>query len=544
VVELYFKIKLNFSTMKLVNYKSISVLLFGFIVAFSSCFNDLNTTPLDPDEVTSELVFSDADSYKQFLAKIYAGLALSGQQGPAGQPDISGIDEGFSTYLRQYWKAQELSTDEAVIAWNDGNIHDYEQQDWDAANEFVTAMYNRIMYQVVLCNEFIRESEKGKLDDRGITGPVRDEIPFFRAEARFLRALSYWHGLDMFRNMPFVTEDDKIGAFFPEQTNAEDLFNYLEAELLAIETELAAPQSNEYGRADQAAAWMLLAKLYLNAEVYVGRSYNDQCITYCKKVIDSGYTLDADYQALFRADNNEATGLIFPVRFDGEFSRTWGGMTFIIHASVGGSMDPAASGIDNGWGGIRTTSAHVAKFDTLNDGRAMFYTDGQSLEIESVADFTDGWAINKFTNLDKDGNFGSDPDNVFPDTDFPMFRLADAYLMYAEAIERGGAGGDISAAVGYINDLRERGFGNSDHNITEGELNLDFILDERARELYWECHRRTDLIRYGRFSESTYIWPWKGNVAEGESRPAFYDVFPIPATDLTANPNLKQNTGY
>ncbi len=528
--------------MKNKKFKLLYILSLSLIISLSSCFSDLDTTPLDPDEITSEVVFSNAASYKQFLAKIYAGLALSGQQGPAGQPDISGIDEGFSTYVRQYWKAQELSSDEAVIAWNDGNIHDYEQQDWDAANEFVTAMYNRIMYQVTLCNEFIRESENDKLDLRNVDEATRAEIPAFRAEARFMRALSYWHGLDMFRNMPFVTEADKIGAFFPEQTNAQDLFDYIESELLAIESELVAAKANEYGRADQAAAWMLLAKLYLNAEVYVDRTYYDQCITYCKKIIDAGYAIDAEYQALFRADNNEATGMIFPVIFDGEVSKTWGGMTFVIHASVGGSMNPADSGIDNGWGGTRTTSAHVAKFDLLNDSRAMFYTDGQSLEIENVASFTDGYAINKFTNLDKNGNVGSDI--TFPDTDFPMFRLADAYLMYAEAVLRGGAGGDLNSAVDYVNELRERGYGNSANNITSTELTLDFVLDERARELYWECHRRTDLIRYGRFSDTDYLWPWKGNVAEGESRPSFYDVFPIPTTDLAANPNLSQNTGY
>jgi hypothetical protein len=428
-----------------------------------------------------------------------------------------------------------------VIAWNDGNIHDYEQQDWDAANEFVTAMYNRIMYQVSLCNEFIRESTESKLDDRGIGGNVRIEIPTYRAEARFMRALSYWHGLDMFRNMPFVTEADKIGAFFPEQTDADDLFNYIESELLAIESNLLAPRSNEYGRADQAAAWMLLAKLYLNGETYTGRSYYDQAATYAKKVIDAGYALDDNYRAAFRADNDQSDEIIFPVVFDGEVSQTWGGMTFVIHASIGGSMDPSDSGIDNGWGGTRATSALVTKFDTLNDSRALFYTDGQSLEIEDITSFTDGYAIVKFTNVDKDGNPGSNL--TFPDTDYPLFRLADAYLIYAEAILRGGTG-NINDALGYINELRERAYGDSSGDISSADLTLDFILDERARELYWEGHRRTDLIRYGRFSETTYLWPWKGNVPEGESRPAFYDVFPIPSTDLAANPKLSQNTGY
>ncbi len=176
------------------------------------------------------------------------------------------------------------------------------------------------------------------------------------------------------------------------------------------------------------------------------------------------------------------------------------------------------------------------------DRRAMFYTDGQSLDISDVSQFTEGYAVTKFTNMRSDGTPGSHP--TFVDTDFPMFRIEDAYLMYAEAILRGGTGGDINTALGYVNKIRERAYAGTAGNINVSQLTLDFILDERARELFWECHRRTDLIRFGRFSESTYVWPWKGNNPKGESRPKFYDVFPIPASDIGANPNLKQNTGY
>ena len=335
------------------------ILVFGVGVFLTGCFNDLNVEPLDRDEKTAAIVYDDPSSYKQVLAKLYAGLAVSGQQGPDGQPDISGIDEGFSTYLRQYWKAQELPTDEAVIAWNDGNIHDYEQQDWDANNEFVTAMYNRIFYQVSLTNEFLRETTDEKLDSRNVEADLRADIAHFRAEARFLRALSYWHALDMYRNVPFVTEADAVGAFFPEQIMAADLFSYVESELLAIESEMVPPLQNEYGRADQAATWMLLAKLYLNAEVYLGSGRYDACVTYCQKIIDAGFTLHPKYEELFLADNDRADGIIFPVLFDGNNTRTWGGMTFLIHAPVGGSMDPDDFGIDGGWGGMRTTSALV-----------------------------------------------------------------------------------------------------------------------------------------------------------------------------------------
>lgn len=509
----------------------------------TSCFDDLNTIPLDEDVTTSATLYDDPASYKQVLAKIYAGLAVSGQQGPAGQPDISGIDEGFSTYVRQYYKAQELSTDEAVIAWNDGNIHDYHQQDWDANNEFVTAMYNRIFYQVSLCNELLRQTEDDKLDDRGVSSDLRNDIAIFRAEARFMRALSYWHGLDMFRNPPFIDEDDGIGAFFPKQTSPNEIFTFLEAELKDIENILPAPGQNEYGRADQGAAWMLLAKLYLNAKVYINESKDSECITYTQKIIGGGYQLTTNQIHNFLADNHTSPEIIFSVLFDGKRTQTWGGMTFFIHAAIGGNMDAGAFGIDSGWGGTRVTSALVDKFPAdSTDTRAYFFKDGQSKEIEDISLFTDGYSVTKFKNTTRDGTTGSDL--TFPDTDFPMFRLADAYLMYAEAVVRGGAGGSTETAVGYINALRERAYGDASGNITGADLTLDFILDERARELFWECHRRTDLIRFGKFADSDYVWPWKGGVKEGVSTDAKYNVFPIPSSDLGANPTLKQNDGY
>ncbi len=234
-------------------------------IAAAACTNDLDREPFY--DVTSASVYKDFANYKQILAKVYAGYAVSGQQGPAGKPDILGIDEGFSNYLRQYWQAQELTTDEAVIAWNDGTLPDLHDMDWTPGNEFLRALYNRIYYQVSLCNEFIRETTDEKLASNNITGASLEEAKKYRAETRFLRALSYWHALDMYGNVPFVTENDPVGAFFPNQISRQDLFTYLESELKAVEAELAAPRQNEYGRVDKAAAWMLLAKLYLNAEV-------------------------------------------------------------------------------------------------------------------------------------------------------------------------------------------------------------------------------------------------------------------------------------
>ncbi|MAT55495.1 MAG: hypothetical protein CMN32_13545 [Saprospirales bacterium] len=719
----------------------------GVMLSLSACFKDLDTVPLDPDEITSAVVYDDPASYKQVLAKLYAGLAVTGQQGPAGQPDISGIDEGFGQYLRGYWYLQELPTDEAVIGWNDRTIKDFHEQDWDAQDVFIQAFYSRVFYQIALCNEFLRETTDAKLDSRNVDAALRAEIKTYRAEARFLRALSYWHALDLFRAVPFVTEEDNVGSFFPEQISADALFAFIEQELRDAAQGMVPPRQNEYGRADQAAAWTLLAKLYLNAEQYIGQAKYSECIEYCQKVIDAGYTLEPEFQNLFLADNDLATNeIIFPIAFDGVSTKTWGGTTFIIHAAVGGNMNPADFGIDGGWGGTRTTSAIVGKFPAVGGGstlvspnegntdsypriyvpggyqgwdpanpatvmtspnsdnnyegyfwfdagtefkftempnwdvnwgddgadgtleanganisvaedgfykinvnlndhtytiektqwgligsatangwdsdqnmtydpaegawvittslvagevkfranddwalnygdsgadailerdgdniaipsdgtytiklyldkpdytysierpsfdkRAMFYTDGQSLEIADISQFTEGYAVTKFKNVTRSGSAGKDLTHC--DTDFPLFRLADVYLMYAEAVLRGG-NGSMADAVNYVNQIRERAYGDASGNIDQSELTLDFILDERARELLWEATRRTDLVRFGKFSNTDYLWPWKGGVPEGRSVESFYDIYPIPASDLGANPNLTQNPGY
>lgn len=520
--------------MKNIYIKSLAV---GFVaLMFSSCVKDLDITPKDPNIITSKTVYDSPAAYKQGLAKLYATFSLSGQQGPAGQPDIAGIDEGFSNYLRQYWNAQELSTDEAVMAWNDASIKDFHWQTWAPNDVFIAAVYSRIMYTVAVSNEYIRAT----------TGNTDADIKKYNAEARFLRALAYYHAIDLFGNPPFVTEKDSPGAFFPKQTTRAELFAYLETELKAIENELG-PAKFEYGRADQAAAWTLLAKLYLNAKVYVGTDRSADCVTYCKKVIASNYSLAPKYANNFVADNNASPEMIFPITCDGKHTQSYGAMTYLVHAAIGGSMSPAAFGVGGGWGGIRTTKALVSKFadpSGATDKRAMFWSAGQKLDITDIGLFTDGWAITKYSNLTSTGAAAPNAHPDFVDTDYPVFRLADVYLMYAEGVLRGASTGDAGTALGYVNALRQRAYGNTTGNITSGQLTLDFILDERARELYWEGHRRTDLIRYGKFTGSNYLWPWKGKVAAGTTTESFRDLYPIPSNDLGANPTLKQNPGY
>ena len=508
------------------------------IVAVTACTD----TVLEPKStITGANVFNDAGSYKAFIARVYAGLAVSGQQGAAGQPDIQGIDEGFSQYLRLLWEAEELPTDAAVIGWGDVGLPEMNTQMWASSNSFVVAMYYRIFFQVAMANEFLRETSEAKLAERGVSGTLLTQIQQYRAEARFLRALSYWHAIDLFGNVPLVTETDELGSTPPQQATRSEIYEYVVSELTDIQGQLPAPGPGSYGRATGPAASMLLAKLYLNAEVYTGSANWSGALTAAQAAISGGYSLDPVYRHMFMANNQTSPEIIFAVPQDGLKTQTWGGMTFLVHASCGGSMNNADYGIDGCWWGLRLKPQAYNLFGAGDDRASYFYTDGQNVEIGSIGNFNDGIAAPKYTNKTSSGQTGSHSTHV--DTDFPMFRLGDAYLMYAEAVLRGG-GGSRAQALAYVNALRERAFGGPDGNITDAELTLDFILAERGRELLWEGHRRTDLVRFGRFTGGTYLWSWKGGVQAGRATETFRDLYPLPASELVTNPNLTQNPGY
>ncbi|MDA9575909.1 RagB/SusD family nutrient uptake outer membrane protein [Flavobacteriaceae bacterium] len=627
------------------------ILLLAVCIGVLSCHDDLNQSPIDPDSFTEENVFVNADEAKGALAKLYASLALTGQNGPAGQPDIADIDEGFSQFTRMLFNLNELTTDHAVVGWGDPGLPDLHGMYWSSSNDFTEAMYNRLAQEVSFCNSFIANAENLS----------EDVVSTYIAEARFLRAFAYYNLIDLYGKVPLTTS---ISTDLPQQSTRAELFNFVEAELLEIKDDLMASGSNEYGRVDQVAAWALLSKLYLNAEVWTGTPRYTDCVTYSSEVMNSTYMINTNdangngtaYDELFLADNDTngaQNEFIFTANFDGLSSQTYGGTTFLVHAAIGGSMPANEFGVNGGWGGIRTTKNLVNKFpegmvdlDALNaslsgtlsdwglvgdattngwngpdmemyetstnvfelyasllgnqmkfrfnedwgqnygdngadgtlesggdnivisgdgvyhvvlnlnsqtysitevmpeiDSRAMFYTEGQNLEIEDIPSFTDGYAVTKFKNIDSSGNQGSDTSGNFVDTDLALIRLAEIHLNYAEATLRGG-GGDLNLAVTKINELIERGYGNSSYNITSSELTLDFVLDERSRELYWEGQRRTDLVRYGYFTTSGYLWPFKANQPEGASTDSFRTIFPIPSSSISANPNLQQNEGY
>ena len=621
-------------------FKSLLYILSLSIVV--SCHDDLNQSPIDPDSFTEENVFASVNEAKGALAKLYASLALTGQNGPAGSPDIADIDEGFSQFSRMLFNLNEITTDHAVVGWGDPGLPDLHGMYWSSSNDFTEAMYYRLAQAVSFSNSFIKNASE-------LSG---DEVNVFIAEARFLRAYAYYNLLDLYGNVPLTTE---ISTELPTQSNRTELFNFIESELMEIESTLLA--SNEYGRVDNIAAHALLSRLYLNAEAWTGQDRYADCVTYSQNVINSGYSLNMNdangngtaYDELFMADNDvngAQNEFIFTLNFDGMQSQTYGGTTFLVHAAIGGSMNPGNFGVNGGWGGLRTTKNLVNQFavdldalnsslgsqsdwglvgsatpngwngpdlemfqtgpqefsiyaelvsgelkfrfnedwgnnfgDNGNDGtlesgganipisagtyfivmdlgsgtytispfssdkRGMFYSDGQNLEIESIPPFEDGYAVTKWKNVDSNGNQGSDSAGNFVDTDIPLIRLAEIYLNYAEATLRGG-GGDTNTAVSLVNEIRERGFGGSSGTISSGDLTLDFILDERSRELYWEGLRRTDLIRYNRFTSSTYLWPFKGNEATGVGVDEYRNLFPLPANVVAINSNLTQNDGY
>ena len=627
--------------MKNIFKKLIFVLSLSVII--TSCHDDLNQSPIDPDSFTEEDVFASVDEARGALAKLYASLALTGQQGPSGNADIADIDEGFSQFSRMLFNLNEITTDHAVVGWGDPGLPDLHGMYWSSSNDFTEAMYYRLAQEVTFCNSFIMNASN-------LSG---DEVQTYIAEARFLRAYAYYNLLDLYGNVPITTE---ITTELPTQSSRTDVFNFIEEELLASEVSLAA--ANEYGRVDKVAAHALLSRLYLNAEVWTGQSRYNECVAYSENVMNSAYSINMNdangngsaYDELFLADNGSngaQNEFIFALNFDGLQSQTWGGTTFLVHASIGGNMNPTEFGVNGGWAGLRTTKNLVNQFsvdiDALNsalgtqsdwglvgnatpnswdgpdlemyetgsnqyaiyadltagemkfrynedwgqnygdngadgtlegggsnivipsagtyyvtmdlnnltytispftaDQRGMFHSSGQNLEIETIPPFSDGYAVTKFKNVDSNGNQGNDSSGTWCDTDIPLIRLAEIYLNYAEAVLRGG-GGDLNTAAARINELRERAYGNNSGNITSSDLSLQFVLDERSKELYWEGQRRTDLVRYDQFTSATYLWPFKGNEPTGVGVDSYRNLYPLPANVISINPNLSQNEGY
>jgi len=520
-------------------FKTKFLIISATVLLLSSCVKDLDKSPKFGLNAAS--VYKDFNNYKPLAAKIYGGLSLTGSNGANGAADVAGLDGGSSGYIRALWNMQELSSDEAVCGWNDPGIPDMNKNQWSANNQFVIAMYYRIYYQIALANEFIRQTEGSLLDERGFNATQKNEINTLQAEIRFLRAMNYYDLVDLYGKGPYI-DPEKIGEL-PKERSRADHFAYIESELKAVENLMLAPKTNEYGRADRAGVWMLLSKLYLNAKVYINVDRSADAAIYAKKIIDAGYLLEPNYRKLFLTDNNQCTNeIIFPIISDGLRTQSYGLTTFLVHASIGGSKMKAADyGVNGGWAGLRAKQNLSNLFTDSLDRRDQLFKNGQLLEVKSLSLFSHGYAVPKFSNKSSTGVDGSDNSGNFIDTDFPLYRLGDVYLIYAEALLR--SGGSQSEALIYFNKVRERAYNQSSiGNLTS--LNLDQILDERGRELHWEAARRTDLIRFGKYTSGSYLWPFKGGPVEGIALDEIRNIFPIPQAELTANNNLTQNPGY
>lgn len=546
------------------------ILILGIVLSslmIASCVKDLDIKPKDPNTILAGNLNDNPVYMKETLGKIYASFIINGQ-GANGGPDISAPDNDFFTTMRALWNCQEITTDEAICAWGDVGIADLNTQTWNKNNPFLTALYQRLSLSVTYANEFIKNT-------KGSTDPT---IMRYNAEARFLRALAYSWDMDLFGNPPFTTEADGVGKFFPKQLDPDvtvgrtKLFNYVTSELRSIEANLGDPKFS-YPEADKGACWMLLARLYLNAQVYTGTAKWDSCKIYCDKVINSGvYSLAPNYRQNFSADNdgNHNPEMIFAWEQDGINTQGYVGTTFIIESCSDATYIRAEDfhGLtsNTNWNGNRTKiqfmnllvdtlatygNVPVPSTDPLfaqcKDKR-VFLKAKKSFNIPSASSSGDfGIGVYKFTAKNTNGSQAADYNQAYACTDFPVFRYADALLMRAEA-DFNGASGGMTEALSDINKIRDRAYGagaygtNPPNRYTS--LTPAIILNERGREFYYEAQRRTDLIRFGKFTNGNYNWQWKGGTFNGANTDSHLNLFPIPGAEVSANPNIQQNPGY
>ena len=542
-------------------------------VGLTGCVNDLDISSIDPQSSPS------ADPMG-VLAKCYSTLGLTGQAGPAGKGDLSD-DEGESGFYRTTFNLQELPTDECAWAWQDNpDIPQLTYMQWNSSSVRVGWAYTRLTYDITLFNSYLQQVEDNEANR------------LYRAEVRFLRALHYWYLLDLFGKVPFKTEFNI--SELPVEYTAQQIYDWIDKELTEIEPMMAevgtySKPGGEYGRADRGAAYLLHARLALNSETYTGKPDYDKAIEYCNKLEqsrayelstrtnDNGYT---GYEQLFMADNDEneqaMRETILPIRQDGARTRNYGGSTYLVLATRISGMPDVGLAIAP-WSCLFARKSMVDKFfpagdipmsteeapagaseaeikaldmqdgsstdqitAAAGDDRALFYA-GRGGGIrkngtDAITTFTDGISIVKWSNIRSDN--GRVSDTSWPDTDIPLFRYAEMYLIRAEAKWR--KSGKLNDALADINVLRDRA-----HATRLLSINSEMdILDEWCREFYLEGRRRSDLRRFDCFTGNKYLWDWKGGSATGTNVYSHYDVYPFPENDLNNNSNLTPTPGY
>ena len=556
-------------------FKLLIFILMGSLT--TSCFGDLDTMPLDETQLVGEKVYSTADAYTGVLAKCYSSLILTGQKGgDGGDGDLEGANEGYSGYVRLMFYLQELSTDDFIMPSSSNGLRKCLNLQWDASNASVIRWtYQRLYMTIAYCNELLRECTEDKLKSRGLWDQLGDECASYRAEARFIRAYCYATLCDMFGGVPYIDENTGVKDI-PTQWSRKQIFEFAENELKNIDGDLKAPGANVYGRIDRVAAWFLLSRMYLNAQTWIGENHYNDALTYAKKVIDDNhYPLASDYRQIFLADNDQCKEIIWPLVQDGERAQSSAGTNFYVKAFVNGPMNELYNtGIGSrGWGNVRAKTTLVDAFDAddvvfdtndtwgnnKKDKRAQFMTalpnqvkDTWDSKGAMTSTYTCGYGYIKWRNVTKEDQIPASGD-AYTSIDFPLFRTGEAYLTAAEAILRG-AEGTMDEALRYVNEIRQRAYMSGKYAkngvrsdvsgiIGLNELTLDFLMAERQRELASELVRRTDLIRFGKFTKG-YNWDWKNAERLGADVDDHFQLFPIPQTEFSNNPQLKQNDGY
>ena len=541
-----------------------TIYIAAIAAALTSCVGDLDTLPLDKTEPISEYVYGTSEeAYLAGLTKLYFQFVSN------DLTDMQPMDGGASELIRAFWSVQETTTDEAKCSWeNDAWVRSLNTNTWTGVqNDAIYAVYVRTLQGVAFVNEYLRQTSSDRLVDRGVSSDLAAKIETFRAEARFIRAYLYWMAMDCFGNVPFTTENSPFGGtYFPEQASRSELYDFCVSELLSLlSSDSALPEAQaNYPRADKGSAAGLLARLYLNAQVYTGYPKWSQAKAVCEQIFAMGYTLSPSYSDLFRGDNGQnpsARGeFLWAVDYDDNNINSYGGTTYILSASMAATDitdQSRPNGQVNGWAGLRVPYEFVSEYfgvsgqdystgayEVVDQRGATFYIKGRKESMDgALYDFMSGWTSLKFNNIPHNETNQSyltqsatmNNSNV----DFPMIRLAEIYLIYAEAcmqLEQ------RSLGLPYLEALSQRA---GVEPPSAADITPRFLMSERARELYWEAHRRTDLIRYGVYFSDYYLWPYKGGDSyAGSSFPAYKCLFPLPPTELATNKSLKQNPGY
>lgn len=427
--------------------------------------------------------------------------------------------------------------------WWDGGAHmEMQRRTWTSMNNLVKNSWNNCMEGVSTCNMVYYIIQNTEMDEELKAQTL--------AEIRGVRAFWYYMLIDNYGNAPLVT--DFSNTELPKITSRAQLFDFVIKELEEIKDLLRSDVvSATYGKFTQGAAYTLLAKMYINAEEWTGTPKWQEAADACDKVMALNYIIETDWKANFGVTNENSKEAIFSV----PFSKTVGGN--FIHNRTLHYKDPIALGFTKGtWNGMSAQPEYVKEFDPTDQryegsfliGPMTDPTTGEVIvtdhgrDLIHTIDFTmmstdkydglwgevqqeEGARCNKWT-------YEAGMNNTDMENDFHIFRLADVYLMKAEALVR--MGKDNAEATRLVNAIRSRGFGNNDHNYAQ--VDLENIYQERRFELAWELYSRQDMIRFGKFSEPGYLRP--------ETTPDYRKIFPIPYSAWQTNPNLTQNPGY